>query len=166
MLILGHSYRQFGCSFMLALGHLYTQHGFCFKKIIYRWISGCALDYRGPKVPGSFYWEVHFLINHVYGCIPAWRQNPYQVNGAVGPGYGSAACFSNVASDAWFRKVASGWRLTGIWLASGGRQAQCFETTCQTQYFKIRHQTQDLKIMRQTLFSETMHQTCSTSPAM
>ena len=22
------------------------------------------------------YWEVHFLLNHVYGCVPAWRQNP------------------------------------------------------------------------------------------
>ncbi len=21
------------------------------------------------------YWEVHFLLNHVYGCVPAWRQN-------------------------------------------------------------------------------------------
>ncbi len=23
------------------------------------------------------YWEVHFLLNHVYGCVPAWRQNPH-----------------------------------------------------------------------------------------
>ncbi len=23
------------------------------------------------------YWEVHFLINHVYGCVPAWRKNLY-----------------------------------------------------------------------------------------
>ena len=56
MLVLGHSYRQFGCSFMLVLSHLYRQHGFCFKKIIYRLISGYALDYRGPKAPGSCYY--------------------------------------------------------------------------------------------------------------
>ena len=37
----------------------------------------------------------------------------------VGPDYRSAAWFRNVASDTWFRKLASGWRLTGIWWASG-----------------------------------------------
>ncbi len=39
-------------------GHLYRQHGFCFMKIIYRSISGCVLDYWGPKAPGSCYYTL------------------------------------------------------------------------------------------------------------
>ena len=55
------------------------------------------------------------------------------------------------------------WRLISkcyVWLASGERQTQCFETTLQTQRFKIRRQAQHFKIFRQTPFSVTMHQTC------
>ncbi len=64
-----------GCSFM---PELYRKQGFCFMKIIYRSISGCVLNFWGPKAPGSCYYAL-------LGSFPAWRQNPFMTLAVIFP---------------------------------------------------------------------------------
>ena len=54
-----------GCSFMLA-GKLHSQYWYFIWEWRFHSITAAI---------GFPYREVHFLMNHVYGCIPAWRQN-------------------------------------------------------------------------------------------
>ncbi len=97
--------------------------------------------------------------NIVCGWHPAGiRRNVLNIasGGRLTPDFKKAQCFKIFRLRPDFKML----HLPGIWQASGCRQTQCMEITCQVQCFKIRRQTQHFKIFRQTQFSVTIRQMC------